>query len=195
LWSFHVFVYKSIQEDAAPGDDEFQALLLEASSSDEKHAWLAAIQAHTEYFESTLVAAASPLLHSAASSNSLNGGEADSLSVSEQYAPMKRTSTAGGMGSRTVSRSPSRQSTYSVMDDKKRWAIFLHAGEELVMTGLAGKPNPVGIHLIRQLILTSHKRLMYIDAKTMELKGEIEWSSDPAAVYPQAKKVRQMTSP
>ena len=87
----------------------------------------------------------------------------------------------------------SSTSNYSVVDDNKRWMIFLHAGEEIVLTGLTAKPNPMGIHLMRQLILTSHKRLLYIDGKTMEQKGEIEWSNDITAAYPQIKQIDEMT--
>mmetsp|Transcript_30858 Transcript_30858/g.68133 ORF Transcript_30858/g.68133 Transcript_30858/m.68133 type:complete len:108 (-) Transcript_30858:273-596(-) len=51
----------------------------------------------------------------------------------------------------------------------------LMAAEKIVLCGLVNKPNPMGAPLIRQLILTSHKRLLYVDAKSQELKGEIDF--------------------
>lgn len=164
---------------------------MEASNGDEKSAWLAAIQAHTEYFEASL--ATVPALRSVQSAPSLCGGGPDDDAEGGEEAPqmMKRTSTTSQTPSgRSLSTAPSRGSMYSVVDDKKRWAIFLLPGEDLVLTGLTGKPNPVGIHLLRQLVLTSRKRLLYIDCKTMELKGEIHWTPDPNAPFPSVKKVQ-----
>lgn len=60
----------------------------------------------------------------------------------------KRTSTLSVSANQRTA-SPHRSSVYSVVDDAKRWRVFLEAGEELVMTGLTGKPNPVGIQLAR----------------------------------------------
>ena len=51
----------------------------------------------------------------------------------------------------------------------------LSTTERIVLCGLVNKPNPMGATLMRQLILTSHKRLLYVDPASMELKGEIEW--------------------
>lgn len=59
-----------------------------------------------------------------------------------------------------------------------KWAKFLNPGEKVVLTGLTGKPNPFGIHYERQLILTSTKRLVYLDPKSMVKKGEITWTEE-----------------
>ncbi len=126
----------------------------------------------------------------------LNPGDADDSAeqtptdANGDTSPKRGSTLSVATSQRAMSKVASRGSTYSVLDDKKRWAIFLQGGETLVMTGLAGKPNPMGIHLIRQLVLTSRKRLLYIDPKTMECKGEIAWTSSLAAAYPQCKKVR-----
>jgi hypothetical protein len=67
-------------------------------------------------------------------------------------------------------------------NDPKRWMVFVNAakGESIVLCGLVNKPNPVGVPLLRQLILTSHKRLIYVDANSLELKGTIEWKKKKA---------------
>jgi hypothetical protein len=70
----------------------------------------------------------------------------------------------------------------TVTNDPKRWMVFVNAakGESIVLCGLVNKPNPVGVPLLRQLILTSHKRLIYVDANSLELKGTIEWKKKKA---------------
>lgn len=178
---------------------------MEASNGDEKSAWLAAIQAHTEYFEASLLqqqAAAgdtAPALRFIQSTQSLAGGAAgdddeeeegeDGASMAQQLKRQSTASMPGGGRTQSVA-GGGRGSVYSVVDDNKRWAIFLHPGEELVLAGLCGKPNPMGIHLTRQLVLTSRKRLAYIDPKTMELKGQIQWGAGGDAAFPAVKKVR-----
>lgn len=51
-------------------------------------------------------------------------------------------------------------------------------GESIVLCGVVNKPNPVGKQMMRQLILTSAKRLIYVDVNTLELKGTIEWRTE-----------------
>ena len=61
--------------------------------------------------------------------------------------------------------------------------MFLREGETLIASGMITKRNKVGIVKHRQLILTDTPRLFYVDAKTMEVRGEIEWSlEDPPYV-------------
>ena len=68
-------------------------------------------------------------------------------------------------------------------NDPRPWHIYLNTAthETIILTGLVNKPNPVGKTMLRQLILTSQKRLLYVDHKTLELKGSIEWPLPGAA--------------
>lgn len=63
-------------------------------------------------------------------------------------------------------------------------------GETIVLCVAVNKPNPVGKQMLRELILTSHKRLIYVDSATLEHKGTIEWKVAPGAVEPFVKLVR-----
>jgi hypothetical protein len=86
----------------------------------------------------------------------------------------------------------------TVTNDPKRWMVFVNAakGESIVLCGLVNKPNPVGVPLLRQLILTSHKRLIYVDANSLELKGTIEWKKkkaiEPLLLLVRVREVRRL---
>jgi hypothetical protein len=86
----------------------------------------------------------------------------------------------------------------TVTNDPKRWMVFVNAakGESIVLCGLVNKPNPVGVPLLRQLILTSHKRLIYVDANSLELKGTIEWKKkkaiEPLLLLVRLREVRRL---
>ncbi|GAM19961.1 hypothetical protein SAMD00019534_031360 [Acytostelium subglobosum LB1] len=67
--------------------------------------------------------------------------------------------------------------------ERTKWAQFLQSGETIIESGLVWKKKGFSIKK-RQLILTSQPRLIYIDPKKMELKGEIPWSS---SLKPEAK--------
>lgn len=58
-----------------------------------------------------------------------------------------------------------------------KWASFLTDGENIVATSLLNKPNQMGFQHKRQLILTDAPRLFYIDVKSNEVKGTVEWTS------------------
>jgi hypothetical protein len=58
-------------------------------------------------------------------------------------------------------------------EDLIKYASFARAGEAVICTALVNKPNPVGIKLMRQLILTN-ARLIWVDASRNVLKGEID---------------------
>ncbi len=114
--------------------------------------------------------------------NSYNGG-----GTSTFY--KKRQSVGGGSVSfEAPTNSTSAQgATNNSLSASKRLCIFLKDDEELLLSGLATKPNPVGIQLMRELIWTSGRRLIYIDPKTLELKGEIKWLSNEP--HPKVKQV------
>ncbi|EGG16595.1 putative protein serine/threonine kinase [Cavenderia fasciculata] len=59
--------------------------------------------------------------------------------------------------------------------EQKKWVQFLKDGESIIECGLVWKKKGFSIKK-RQLILTSQPRLIYVDPKKMELKGEIPWS-------------------
>ena len=68
--------------------------------------------------------------------------------------------------------------------EQDKWKKVLKVNELIVETGLVNKPNPIGMAYKRQLILTDTPRLFYIDPKTMDVKGEVEWTKqDPPLVY------------
>ena len=56
------------------------------------------------------------------------------------------------------------------------WIPFLHEGEYIVACHPVNKPNPVGLAKNRQLVLTDHCRLYYVDSAKKDLKGEIVWT-------------------
>jgi 3-phosphoinositide dependent protein kinase-1 len=60
-------------------------------------------------------------------------------------------------------------------DERKKWEKFLLPKEQIVLGGLIYKRRK-GTVKLRQLILTDKPRLIYIDPKKMEFKGEIPWS-------------------
>ena len=59
-------------------------------------------------------------------------------------------------------------------EDRNKWSIFVGRGESIVATALVNKPNPVGKTLMRQLILTTGNKLIYVDAEAMVEKGTID---------------------
>jgi 3-phosphoinositide dependent protein kinase-1 len=60
-------------------------------------------------------------------------------------------------------------------EERRKWEKFLQPNEQIVLGGLIYKRRK-GTVKLRQLILTDKPRLIYIDPKKMELKGEIPWS-------------------
>jgi hypothetical protein len=79
-------------------------------------------------------------------------------------------------------------------NDPKPWMVYLHPtqNETVVLCGVVNKPNPLGKQMIRELILTSQKRLIYVDSATLEEKGSIEWKSQNG-VEPFVKIVSKLT--
>lgn len=67
-------------------------------------------------------------------------------------------------------------------EDANAWAVFLHFGEEIIATNLVNKPNPVGKPLMRQIILTNHRRLLYLDPAKMEILGSLDLTAPDRAV-------------
>ena len=57
------------------------------------------------------------------------------------------------------------------------WDKFLRPGEACVLTNLVWKRNGL-ISKRRQLILTNQKRLLYVNPRSMEFKGEVPWSDE-----------------
>ena len=68
-------------------------------------------------------------------------------------------------------------------NDPKPWMMYInHTGgmnnnESIVLCGHVNKPNPVGKQMLCELILTSTKRLIYVDSRTLEEKGALNWKS------------------
>lgn len=122
---------------------EPEELFIEAESIENKLNWISSIEAHTIY--------------SRAHKNIHNVSLQDTVEVEdgENESRLKSDMSENGFG------------------DVNRFMVFLTSAEKLVLWGLVGKPNPVGIQLTRGLILTSEKRLIYFDPKTVELKGDI----------------------
>jgi hypothetical protein len=201
--------------------------MMEASSLEEKYAWLAAIEAHTNYIESvaqsgnymqmfppvddenddnnknstTNSIAKNPSSASLANSpsntdlsavpnnNNISNNEIrNSPTVTESSNDKARMISTANNGARRVSVANVSSAA------NQKWKIFLKRDEELICNGLTGKPNPFGVQLIRELILVASrsentKRLVYIDANSFELKGDIIWSSKDTR-YPTVKKVK-----
>ena len=88
--------------------------------------------------------------------------------------------SVGNLGSRaspvTTTDSAAMVSTLTATHDPKQWMVYCKHGEHVILCGEVNKPNPLGKTLIRELILTSKKRLVYIDSKSLEQKGEIDWA-------------------
>jgi hypothetical protein len=199
--------------------------MMEASSLEEKYAWLAAIEAHTNYIESVAQSgnylqmfppvddennnntsttnsiaknpssaslANSPSntdLSAAPNNNNISNNEIrNSPTVTESPNDKARMISTANNGPRRVSVANVSSAA------NQKWKIFLKRDEELICNGLTGKPNPFGVQLIRELILVASrnentKRLVYIDANSFELKGDIIWSSKDTR-YPTVKKVK-----
>jgi len=68
-------------------------------------------------------------------------------------------------------------------EELKKWKAFLQTDELIVHSGLIWKRKGLSIKK-RQLILTDTPRLIYVDPKRMEMKGEIPWSE---SVRPELK--------
>lgn len=73
--------------------------------------------------------------------------------------------------------------------DRAKWSLFLPEGESLVATSLVNKPNPVGKTMLRQILLTSKGKLLYVDVGDNSLKGTIDVSVG-RSLWPIAKMVR-----
>lgn len=88
--------------------------------------------------------------------------------------------SVGNLGSRaspvTTTDSAAMVSSLTATHDPKQWMVYCKHGEHVILCGEVNKPNPLGKTLIRELILTSKKRLVYIDSKSLEQKGEIDWA-------------------
>jgi len=66
-----------------------------------------------------------------------------------------------------------------------QWIVFLRAEEALMGQVLSYKKNPMGSKQARHILLTASElsgcRMMYIDPKSMELKGEFFWNKNKPA--------------
>jgi len=73
--------------------------------------------------------------------------------------------------------------------DPSSFSIFLLKGEKIIHIGAVWKRRHFALSCqLRVLILTSKPRLMYIDHKVMELKGEIPWDAqNPVTVVSGSK--------
>lgn len=73
-------------------------------------------------------------------------------------------------------------------EDRSKWSLFLPQGESVVATAPVNKPNPVGKTLIRQIVLTSGAKLIYIDPTDNSVKGTIDVAAG-RSLWPIAKAV------
>ncbi|EGC33059.1 hypothetical protein DICPUDRAFT_56680 [Dictyostelium purpureum] len=76
----------------------------------------------------------------------------------------------------TINTVNSGNSSNSLVDQQKKWSNLINKDETIVCQGLVWKRKGFSIKK-RQLILTDTPRLIYIDPKKMEVKGEIPWSN------------------
>lgn len=60
-------------------------------------------------------------------------------------------------------------------EEAKKWRSFLQPDEGIIHSGLVWKRKGLSIKK-RRLLLTDTPRLIYIDEKRTEMKGEIPWS-------------------
>lgn len=71
-----------------------------------------------------------------------------------------------------------KNNLYDKGEDYSQWQIFLLSGETIIASSIIGKRNAMSVKIMRQLILTSTPRLIYVDPVTMTLKGEVKWLPD-----------------
>lgn len=133
-------------------DEESRELIIEAPNAQQKDMWITALKSHIKYAKSMYFRLQ---FEKANNSSSINNNVSNS-------------------SSNNIIPSAASLSELSV-EVKQRFSIFLNKGnkEEMIYSSLVNKPNPMGLPLYRQLILTSKARLLYIDEKTMEQKGEV----------------------
>ena len=67
----------------------------------------------------------------------------------------------------------------------QKWGKYIPAGRNVLYTTLIGKKNPLGLMLMRQLVLTDEPSLLYVDVSTGTVKGDIEWTRNapPKATF------------
>lgn len=137
------------------GDDLEYEFMMEAASLEEKYAWLAAIEAHTNYIETVSRSGAgdfksriinfsvadttpTPLFNKSPSSppSSTPASANPETPVSEEKQRAVSTINVG---------SGKRMSVLNNTATNQKWKIFLKREEEFVANGLTGKPNPIGI--------------------------------------------------
>eukprot|EP01032_Pedospumella_encystans_P024555 gene24555-27770_t len=106
-------------------------------------------------------------MHDGSSDEWLMEGEATPIVTSSRHSLGGATSVTVNMDSIDV----------ATPTNNAKWEVFLKAPERRVFTGLIYKRKGL-FSKKRQLILTDHPRLLYVDPDTMEYKGEIPWTVD-----------------
>jgi hypothetical protein len=190
------------ETDGVPTSKEF---LMEATTLDEKYAWLAAISEHTSYLEQALGNSIYPdpsdftdnsiIITPKQVSASIKDNNMNRLPQIEEV-PEHVSESASAISS------PVNETPVAISNNKSdpyhpNVIQELGPNEEIVFSGLVGKPNPIGIHLIRELYLIVNKevtdarpytkRLLYVDSNTYEKKGELLWNKRSPNI--QVKKV------
>ena len=183
--------------------------MLEAANLEEKQAWLAAITAHTQYVEGSVQAgqAVQQQLQTQQQKSDSNITVVGMYIYCMYILYVCICSVLYSIGCGSMNNSVLFSHTSSIHyiyiyiilytnthshthtvpitghNDPRPWHVYLNPAthETIILTGLVNKPNPVGKTMLRQLILTSQKRLLYVDHKTLELKGSIEWPLPGAA--------------
>lgn len=179
--------------DGVPKVKEF---VMEAATLDEKYAWLAAISEHTSYLEQCLGNSIYPestdftensvIITTKPATLSMKDGNVNQLPQIAEEMPEHESESA------VASPTDETPAPVATTSNKQQSAQYhaniiqeLGPNETIVFSGLVGKPNPIGIHLIRQLILIVNnevtdarpytKRLLYVDSNTYEKKGDLLW--------------------
>jgi hypothetical protein len=116
-------------------------------------------------------------------------------SAAASSAPIKRSSTLSlFMGSTASNVTATFPKSYALTaEDRSKWSLFVPAGENIVATASVNKPNPVGKALMRQIVLTSGSKLLYIDPADNSVKGTIDVAAG-RSLWPIAKSVKRLIS-
>ena len=66
-----------------------------------------------------------------------------------------------------------------------KWGKFIPPGRNVLYTSQIGKKNPLGLMLMRQLLLTDEPSLLYVDVASSTVKGDIDWTRNnpPRATF------------
>ncbi len=102
------------------------------------------------------------------------------------FSPSSRGLSAAAVAAAAVSEANFPEPYHLSNEENNMWSVFAGKDSTIIATSLVNKPNPVGKPLMRQIILTSKRELLYVDPSTMEIKGTIDVTPGKA-LWPIAK--------